>query len=99
MRADSLLYFQHLTAGALRRADTITVPCMLVGWLDELWAALVLDFISVLTYWTINEVARDIEDVFFYDPNDAPLARLQWDFNRRLLAALQAVEAADLGQA
>lgn len=32
---------------------------------------------AVLTYWALNEVARDLEDCFLYDPNDAPLARLQ----------------------
>lgn len=32
---------------------------------------------AVLTYWSLNEVARDLEDAFLYDPNDAPLARLQ----------------------
>ena len=29
------------------------------------------------TYWAMNEVARDLEDCFLYEPNDLPLARLQ----------------------
>jgi len=36
--------------------------------------------------WALNEVARDIEDPFTYEPNDIPLARLQHQFNERLLA-------------
>lgn len=32
---------------------------------------------AVLTYWALNEVARDLEDPYIYDPNDLPLARHQ----------------------
>ncbi|KAL4524563.1 hypothetical protein Ndes2526B_g06763 [Nannochloris sp. 'desiccata'] len=38
------------------------------------------------TLWALNEVARDIEDPFTHEPNDIPLARLQYQFNERLLA-------------
>lgn len=37
----------------------------------------------MLTYWALNEVARDLEDPFIYDPNDLPLARIQVEFLRQ----------------
>jgi hypothetical protein len=33
----------------------------------------------------MNEVARDLEDPFIYDPNELPLPRMQYCFNERLL--------------
>lgn len=44
------------------------------------------------TLWALNEVARDIEDPFTYEPNDIPLARLQYQFNERLLAVASSLE-------
>ena len=32
---------------------------------------------ALQTYWAMNEVARDLEDPFVYEPNDLPLARFQ----------------------
>ena len=28
-------------------------------------------------YWSLNEVVRDVEDPFVYEPNDLPIARYQ----------------------
>ena len=33
--------------------------------------------LAAQTYWAMNEVARDLEDCYLYEPNDLPLARLQ----------------------
>jgi hypothetical protein len=38
-------------------------------------------------YWTLNEVSRELEDPFCFPPNDIPLARLQYQFNERILTA------------
>ncbi|KAK9805550.1 hypothetical protein WJX72_004682 [[Myrmecia] bisecta] len=65
----------------------LTVPVLIIGFVHRLWLALLLDFICVQAYWALNEVARDIEDPFILDPNDLPLARLQFQFNERLIAA------------
>ncbi|CAD7701187.1 unnamed protein product [Ostreobium quekettii] len=46
-------------------------------------------FASVLTHYALNELARDLEDPFIYDPNDLPLAAFQWKFNQKLLALSQ----------
>lgn len=47
----------------------------------------------MLTYWSLNEVARDIEAPFLYPPNDLSLPLLQHGFNQRLLAAATAAQA------
>lgn len=42
-------------------------------------------FIAVLTYWSVNEVSREVEAPFLYPPNDLPLQRMQHNFNEQLL--------------
>ncbi|KAK9827509.1 hypothetical protein WJX74_006552 [Apatococcus lobatus] len=64
-----------------------TLPLMVVAFIDKLWLAITIDFFSVQAYWALNEVARDVEDPWVYEPNDLPLARLQYQLNERLLAA------------
>ena len=54
-----------------------TLPLMVVAFIDKLWLAVIIDFFSVQAYWALNEVARDVEDPWVYEPNDLPLARLQ----------------------
>ena len=49
----------------------------IVCFVDAIWLAIILDFCAVQTYWALNEVARDLEGPFVYDPNDLPLARYQ----------------------
>lgn len=41
-------------------------------------------------YWALNEVARELEDPYCFEPNDIPLARLQYQFNERILATANA---------
>ncbi|KAF8057858.1 hypothetical protein HT031_005804 [Scenedesmus sp. PABB004] len=48
--------------------------------------AVVLCVVSTATFWAVNEVARDVEDPFLYEPNDMPLANAQFHFNTVLLA-------------
>lgn len=55
----------------------LLVPLLVVAFVNRTWVGLVINFISVQSYWTLNEVARDLEDPFVYDPNDLPLARYQ----------------------
>jgi hypothetical protein len=46
----------------------------------------VLTFLSVSILCTLNEIARDVEDPFHYDPNQLPLPQMQYKLNERLLA-------------
>ncbi|KAL0039987.1 hypothetical protein WJX79_001551 [Trebouxia sp. C0005] len=65
----------------------ISVPLVVVAFVDSTWMGIVVNFFCVQSYWCLNEVARDLEDPFIYDPNDLPLARYQYQFNNRILAA------------
>ena len=55
----------------------LTVPLVIVAFVKSTWMGLVVNFLCVQSYWGLNEVARDLEDPFVYDPNDLPLARYQ----------------------
>lgn len=55
----------------------MTVPLVVVGFVDSIWLGCLVNFFCVQSYWCLNEVARDLEDPFVYDPNDLPLARYQ----------------------
>lgn len=55
----------------------LTVPLVIVAFINSTWMGLVVNFLCVQSYWGLNEVARDLEDPFVYDPNDLPLARYQ----------------------
>lgn len=55
----------------------LTVLLVIVAFINSTWTGLVINFLSVQSYWCLNEVARDLEDPFVYDPNDLPLARYQ----------------------
>lgn len=45
-----------------------------------------MSFIIVLMYYTLNEVARDLEDPFNFDPNELPLVVMQVQFNAKIQA-------------
>lgn len=47
--------------------------------------------------WALNEIAREIEDPFVTEPNDLPLARLQYEFNERVLTVAMTASAGDVG--
>lgn len=55
----------------------ITAPLVVVAFVDSMWMGIVVNFICIQSYWCLNEVARDLEDPFVYDPNDLPLSRYQ----------------------
>jgi predicted membrane chloride channel (bestrophin family) len=55
----------------------ISVPLVVVAFVESTWMGIVVNFFCVQSYWCLNEVARDLEDPFIYDPNDLPLARYQ----------------------
>ncbi|KAL3134602.1 hypothetical protein ABBQ38_006433 [Trebouxia sp. C0009 RCD-2024] len=65
----------------------LTTPLVVVAFINSTWTGLAVNFLSVQSYWCLNEVARDLEEPFVYDPNDLPLARYQYQFNHRILAA------------
>lgn len=77
-------WVQFVTACLL--VYTFTVPIVIAAYVTADWLAFMLTVFAVTTYHALNEVARDLEDPFLYDPNDLPMARHQWAFNERILA-------------
>ncbi|KAG2488737.1 hypothetical protein HYH03_012736 [Edaphochlamys debaryana] len=67
----------------------LTLPFVVTCFVDQLWMGVCMTFIVVLTYWSLNEVATEMEDPFGFDPNDLPLARYAFDFNNGILCAVQ----------
>jgi hypothetical protein len=45
---------------------TLTLPLLVLAYVSNKVLAVVLTIITVATYWTVNEVARDVEDPFLY---------------------------------
>ena len=56
------------------------------------WLAPSLTFIAVMTYFLLHEVARELEDPFLHQPNEAPLVHAQMMFNQRLVSTWEALE-------
>lgn len=52
---------------------------IIVTFVNCVWIGLIVNFLSVQSYWSLNEVARDLENPFVYDPNayDLPLTRCE----------------------
>jgi hypothetical protein len=45
---------------------TCTLPLLILAYVPNHALAVVLTVVTVATYWTVNEVARDVEDPFLY---------------------------------
>lgn len=65
---------------------TLSVPVLMAAWLDGAAAVASLTAISVWAYFALNEVNRDLEDPFLYEPNELPLSVIHAEFNQRLVS-------------
>lgn len=81
----------------------IFIPFLIAGYTTSVALATLMTFASVHTMIMLNEVARDIEDPFHYDPNELPLPQIQYRLNERLLSVAKSsrpvafTDIADLG--
>ncbi|GBG63956.1 hypothetical protein CBR_g39960 [Chara braunii] len=66
----------------------IVTPLVMVAWLQTPCLVGVMSLLSVLAYYMLNEVAREIEEPYRYDPNNLPLSLFHHRFNARLVTAL-----------
>ena len=73
------------------------IPLTVIVSYDDKALGVTIAVASTWILWALNEVARDIEDPFTQEPNDLPLARLQYQFNERLLAVAASHGEEDLG--
>ena len=62
----------------------LTAPVVIVAWVEDAAAGVILTFVAVWGYFAIHEVNRELEDPFLHGPNDLPLPTLQADLNNRL---------------
>mmetsp|Transcript_17814 Transcript_17814/g.41963 ORF Transcript_17814/g.41963 Transcript_17814/m.41963 type:complete len:589 (-) Transcript_17814:312-2078(-) len=70
----------------------ITAPIVIFVYAQNLVFASALTFMSVVSAMALNEVAKEIEDPFGYDPNDLPLKALHEQFNQRIEELLSPAE-------
>ncbi|GBG88875.1 hypothetical protein CBR_g48487 [Chara braunii] len=80
-------YAQCITVFIYAVAFLIT-PALAVGWIDSLWMSGLVAFLMVLGYDMLNEVARDLEEPFRFDPNELPVWLFHHRFNARLVTTL-----------
>eukprot|EP00850_Spirogloea_muscicola_P012826 SM000084S23162 [mRNA] locus=s84:394118:397141:+ [translate_table: standard] len=64
-----------------------SVPLLMAGWIGNIWLTVCSTFVAVLSFFLINEVAREIEEPYNFDPNDLPVTYLHHKFNSRLIIA------------
>jgi predicted membrane chloride channel (bestrophin family) len=67
-----------------------SLPFIVIDFATSCTVSVLTTFVSVQTYIMLNEVARDMEDPFLYDPNQLPLPQLQYKLNERLIAVSRA---------
>jgi len=72
---------------ALLVAFSVFTPLVMASFIISLPMLCVMCFTIGLMYWSLHEVAREIEDPFRYKPNDLPLEDIQRQFNERISMA------------
>jgi hypothetical protein len=70
---------------------TLACPFLVAAFTKSAVLATAITFVSVHTMVMLNEVARDVEDPFHYDPNELPLPQIQYRMNERLLAVAKTI--------
>lgn len=63
---------------------TLTCPLVMAGFTNNVAMATILNFVTVVGFLALNEVADELEDPFGRDANDLPLVELHDVFNKVL---------------
>ncbi|GJP44410.1 hypothetical protein CLOM_g3820 [Closterium sp. NIES-68] len=71
----------------LLHINALIIPLLMADWLADPYLASAITFLSVFSFYLLNEVAREIEEPFRFDPNDLPVVYLHHKFNERLVTA------------
>jgi hypothetical protein len=48
---------------------TVTLPLLVMAYVQDSGLAVVITVMTTSIFWTVNEVARDVEDAFIMEPN------------------------------
>lgn len=60
-------------------------PLLYYTYVNDIYFACVMNFVTVLCFLSIHEVARELENPFHNVPNDLPLLTFQAHFNEALV--------------
>lgn len=71
----------------LLHVNAVVAPLTLAKWAGPVWLVGIMSFMAVFSAYLLNEVAREIEEPFQFDPNDLPLLQYQHKFNEHLVTA------------
>ncbi|CAI5506784.1 unnamed protein product [Closterium sp. Naga37s-1] len=71
----------------LLHINALVIPLLMADWLADPLLASAITLLSVFSFYLLNEVAREIEEPFRFDPNDLPVVYLHHKFNERLVTA------------
>lgn len=66
-------------------ATIFLFPLLFNSFVTKLWFACVMNFLTVLCFLGIHEVARELENPFQNTPNDLPLTTMQAQLNEALV--------------
>lgn len=77
--------YSQLVIGMLMMFMSVT-PFLFGGFVLANPLSIAFNFLTLVTHFALNELAKDLEDPFIHDPNDLPLVRHHYNFNERLLA-------------
>mmetsp|Transcript_28742 Transcript_28742/g.66321 ORF Transcript_28742/g.66321 Transcript_28742/m.66321 type:complete len:428 (-) Transcript_28742:655-1938(-) len=69
-----------------------TAPIVVAAYVDDVALAVFLSFFSTCSSVALDEVAKEIEDPFGFDPNDLPLTQLHEGYNERVMQLTQQVK-------
>lgn len=61
------------------------LPLLYYSYVNDIYFACILNFVTVLCFIGIHEVARELENPFHNVPNDLPLTTFQAQFNEALI--------------
>lgn len=71
----------------LLHLNSLGLPVLMANFVGDVWLTALSTFFAVMAFYLINEVAREIEEPFKFDPNELPVAHYQYKFNARLVTA------------
>ncbi|CAI5529424.1 unnamed protein product [Closterium sp. Naga37s-1] len=71
----------------LLHINALVILLLMADWLADPYLASAITLLSVFSFYLLNEVAREIEEPFQFDPNDLPMVYLHHKFNERLVTA------------
>eukprot|EP00803_Ostreobium_quekettii_P004807 evm.model.scf_1129.1 EVM.evm.TU.scf_1129.1 scf_1129:2455-5702(-) len=77
-------YVQFIIGGLV--AFSIMFSITVNSYIHVLPLNLAITFMTMICYFALNELAKDMEDPFIHAPNDLPIARYHYKFNERIVA-------------